>query len=91
MRLKRILEAFAERILCFEAHRNVWRNWILEGAHPTFGSQIPNRAASQPIPRAGRVAALAPSDMLMRKQVILAVFVVAFALRAETELEVRII
>ena len=91
MRLKRILEAFAERILCFEAHRNVWRNWIFPGAHPTFSSQLPNRAASQPIPRAGQAAALAPSDMLMRKQVILAVFVVAFALRAETELEVRII
>ena len=29
MRLKSILEAVAERIGCFEAHRNVWRNWIL--------------------------------------------------------------
>ena len=56
MRLKSILEAVAERIGCFEAHRNVWRNWILEGAHPTFGSQIPNRAASQPTSKAGRIA-----------------------------------
>ena len=91
MRLKSILEAVAERIGCFEAHRNVWRNWILEGTHPAFGSQIPNRAASQPTSKAGRAAALAPSDMLMRKKVILAVFVVAFALRAKTELKVRII
>ena len=43
MRLKRILEAFAERILCPEAHRNAWRNWISEGAQPTFGSQPPRQ------------------------------------------------
>ena len=43
MRLKRILKAFAERILCHEAHRNVWRNWISEGAQPTFGSQPPRQ------------------------------------------------
>ena len=51
MRFKSILEAFAERIGCFEAHRNAWRNWILEGAHRTFGSQPIVRAATQSIPR----------------------------------------
>ena len=56
MRLKRILEAVAERICCPEAHRSVWRNWILEGAHRTFGSQTLDRAASQPISKAGRPA-----------------------------------
>ena len=45
-RLKSILEAFAERIGCFEVHRNAWRNWILEGAHRTFGSQPNVRVAS---------------------------------------------
>ena len=56
MRLKRILEAFAERIGCFEAHRNAWCNWILEGAHRTFGSLTLGRAAPQPISKAGRLA-----------------------------------
>ena len=56
MRLKSILEAFAERIGCFEAHRNAWRNWILEGAHRTFGSLTLGRAAPQPISKAVRLA-----------------------------------
>ncbi len=48
MRLKSILEAVAERIGCFEAHRNAWRNWIFQGAPHTFGSQPVDMAASQP-------------------------------------------
>lgn len=52
---------------------------------------MPPCKAVTPMLKAGCAAALAPSDMLMRKKVILAVFVVAFALRAETELKVRII
>ncbi len=51
--LSKNLEAFAERICCPEAHRNAWRNWILEGAHRTFGSQPIVRAATQSIPRRG--------------------------------------
>ena len=43
MRLKSILEAVAERIGCSEARRNAWRNWISEGARPTFGSQPPRQ------------------------------------------------
>ena len=39
MRLKSILEAFAERIGCSGAHRSSRRNWILEGSHPPFCSQ----------------------------------------------------
>ncbi len=56
MRLKQILEAVAERIRCPEAHRNVQRNWISEGAHRTFGSYIFDRAASQLASKAGRLA-----------------------------------
>ena len=38
MRLKSILEAVAERIGCFEAHRSSWPNGNLEEAPPNPGS-----------------------------------------------------
>ena len=41
MRLKRILEAVAERICCPEAHRSVWRNWILEGHTALSAHRLP--------------------------------------------------